>query len=58
MAAILSVPRITRRAWKVWQRNLEVFLKTWKVNFFPPFIEALLYLFAIGLGIGIVRERH
>ena len=36
----------------VWHRNFEVFLKTWKVNFFPPFIEALLYLFAIGLGVG------
>ncbi len=49
---VLAVPRVTRRAWKVWYRNLEVFLKTWKVNFFPPFIEAFLYLFAIGLGIG------
>lgn len=36
----------------VWHRNLIVFLKTWKVNFFPPFIEAFLYLSAIGLGIG------
>ena len=52
MPSIWSFPRITRRAGKVWQRNLEVFLKTWKVNFFPPFIEALLYLSAIGLGIG------
>jgi lipooligosaccharide transport system permease protein len=52
MQQLWSIPRISRRAWKVWQRNLEVFVKTWKVNFFPPFIEALLYLFAIGLGIG------
>ena len=52
MQHLWSVPHISRRAWKVWQRNLEVFVKTWKVNFFPPFIEALLYLFAIGLGIG------
>jgi lipooligosaccharide transport system permease protein len=52
MTAILSVPRITRRAWIVWYRNLVVFAKTWKVNFFPPFIEAFLYLSAIGLGIG------
>ena len=52
MPSILSFPRITRRAGKVWQRNLDVFFKTWKVNFFPPFIEALLYLTAIGLGIG------
>jgi len=52
MQQFWSVPRITRRAWKVWHRNLQVFLKTWQVNFFPPLIEAFLYLFAIGLGIG------
>ena len=46
------IPRITRRAWKVWHRNLVVFFRTWKVNFFPPLIEAFLYLFAIGMGIG------
>lgn len=52
MPSVWSFPRITRRAEKVWQRNLVVFFKTWKVNFFPPFIEAFLYLSAIGLGIG------
>jgi len=52
MPVIWTIPKITRRAWKVWHRNAEVFVRTWKVNFFPPFIEALLYLFAIGLGIG------
>jgi lipooligosaccharide transport system permease protein len=52
MTTLWSKPRITRRAVKVWRRNLDVFVKTWKVNFFPPFIEAFLYLFAIGLGIG------
>ncbi|MFA6364181.1 ABC transporter permease [Methanoregula sp.] len=52
MTSIFSLPRVSRRAIKVWRRNLDVFLKTWKVNFFPPFIEALLYLTAIGLGIG------
>ncbi|MFA4877715.1 MAG: ABC transporter permease [Methanoregula sp.] len=52
MTSAFSIPRITRRAVMVWRRNLEVFVRTWKVNFFPPFIEAFLYLFAIGLGIG------
>ncbi len=47
-----SLPKITRRAWKVWYRNLVVFFRTWHVNFFPPLIEAFLYLFAIGIGIG------
>ncbi|MGA2911888.1 MAG: ABC transporter permease [Methanoregula sp.] len=52
MYHIWSMPRITRRAWKVWHRNLVVFFRTWQVNFFPPLIEAFLYLFAIGMGIG------
>ena len=47
-----SIPPVTGRAWKVWYRNLAVFFRTWKVNFFPPLIEAFLYLFAIGMGIG------
>ena len=57
MTSILSFPRITRRTWRVWYRNMTVFIRTWHVNFFPPLVEALLYLFAIGLGIGsYIRE--
>ena len=52
MPHLLSFPRITRRAGRVWYRNMVVFVRTWQVNFFPPLVEALLYLFAIGLGIG------
>ena len=52
MPHILSIPPVTRRAIKVWHRNLSVFVRTWQVNFFPPLVEALLYLFAIGMGIG------
>jgi lipooligosaccharide transport system permease protein len=52
MPHILSIPTVSRRAIKVWHRNLTVFVRTWQVNFFPPLIEALLYLFAIGMGIG------
>ena len=52
MQPVWSIPTITRRAWKVWYRNLVVFFRTWHVNFFPPLIEAFLYLFAIGMGIG------
>ena len=52
MPHILSIPPVSRRAIKVWHRNLTVFARTWQVNFFPPLVEALLYLFAIGMGIG------
>jgi lipooligosaccharide transport system permease protein len=57
MAGLFSIPPVTRRSFTVWRRNLEVFLKTWKVNFFPPFIEAFLYLTAIGLGIGTYVQQ-
>ncbi len=36
----------------MFSRNRDVFLKTWKVNFIPPILEPLLYLLAIGYGLG------
>ncbi|MDD1720078.1 MAG: ABC transporter permease [Methanoregulaceae archaeon] len=49
---LFSIPKITGGAWKVWRRNLVVFSRTWKVNALPPFIEPILYLLAIGFGLG------
>lgn len=43
---------ISWRAWRVWQRNFDVYLVTWRVNFIPPLLEPLLYLFAFGFGLG------
>jgi lipooligosaccharide transport system permease protein len=50
--AKFSIPKLTYRVWKVWRRNLDVFLKTIKVNFFPSLLEPILYLFAFGFGLG------
>lgn len=36
----------------LWFRNIRVFRKNVKINLLPPFIEPLLYLGAIGFGIG------
>lgn len=36
----------------VWRRNADVFFKTWKTNFLPSIIEPLLYLVALGAGLG------
>jgi len=47
-----AVPKISRRAWKVWLRNKDVFMKTYRVNFLPPFLEPLLYLLSLGFGLG------
>jgi ABC-2 type transporter. len=40
-------------AWTVWRRNWDVFFKTYQVNFLPPFIEPVLYLLAMGYGLGM-----
>ncbi|MGA2767737.1 MAG: ABC transporter permease [Candidatus Bathyarchaeia archaeon] len=52
IAASFKLPELTYRVWKVWQRNFDVFMKTWKVNFFPPLLEPIFYLVAMGFGLG------
>jgi lipooligosaccharide transport system permease protein len=47
-----TVPQLTREVWKVWQRNFDVFLKTIRTNFLPSLLEPILYLLALGLGLG------
>lgn len=41
-----------RHSLSVWQRNRDAFLKTYKTNFIPPFLEPVLYLLALGYGLG------
>jgi lipooligosaccharide transport system permease protein len=36
---------------RVWQRNLSVYRRTWKISFLPPLLEPLLYLVAFGVGL-------
>lgn len=43
---------ITGRVRSVWRRNWDAFLRTYRVNFIPPFIEPVLYLLALGFGLG------
>jgi lipooligosaccharide transport system permease protein len=52
VAARFKFPELTYRVWKVWQRDFDVFMKTWKVNFFPPLLEPIFYLVALGYGLG------
>ena len=51
-ASNFKLPKLTYRVWKVWRRNIDVFMKTYKVNFFPPLLEPILYLIAFGYGLG------
>lgn len=52
LPSTFKLPKLTYRVWKVWQRNFDVFMKTWRVNFFPPLLEPIFYLVALGFGLG------
>lgn len=43
---------ITWRFIRVWQRNWDVYVKTWQINFLPPILEPIFYLLAFGAGLG------
>ncbi|QLH75730.1 MAG: ABC transporter permease [Methanomassiliicoccales archaeon] len=45
---------ISWRSLAVWRRNRDVFLRTWKTNFLPSFLEPVLYLLAMGMGFGVL----
>lgn len=47
---------ITGRVQSVWRRNWDAFLRTYQVNFIPPFVEPVLYLLALGYGLGTYVE--
>jgi len=48
---------VSRRSWRVWQRDLDVYRTTWLTNFIPPLLEPVLYVLAFGLGLGsLIRE--
>lgn len=44
--------RLSYRVWRVWRRDQDVFMKTYKVNFIPPVLEPLFYLVGLGFGLG------
>ena len=51
-SSLFRVPKLSYRVWKVWMRNKDVFMKTYKTNFLPSLLEPVLYLLALGLGLG------
>ncbi len=40
------------RAYRVWQRDRDVFFRMWKAEFIPYFVEPLVILTALGFGLG------
>ncbi|MEN6464731.1 MAG: ABC transporter permease [Syntrophaceae bacterium] len=47
----MIVHGISKRFARVWERNLTVYRKNWKVSFLPPLLEPLFYLLAFGVGL-------
>ncbi len=48
----LPLLKVSYRAVRVWQRNFAVLLRLWKTETWPPFVEPILYVAALGLGLG------
>lgn len=46
--------QISPRTLRVWQRNYNVYRKTWKISFLPPLLEPMLYILAFGVGLAVM----
>ena len=57
LSGYFQIPSISIKSLKVWQRNRDVFMKDIKLNFLPPFLEPILYLLALGFGLGKFIEN-
>ncbi|MEI6045976.1 MAG: ABC transporter permease [Chloroflexota bacterium] len=50
----LTLPTpFTWGTYRVWQRNRDAFLRRWKTELWPPFVETIMTLLAFGFGIGV-----
>ncbi|MBI4320682.1 MAG: ABC transporter permease [Chloroflexi bacterium] len=52
MSWLLTPPSLSHRFYHVWQRNRDTFLRLWLTELWPPFVEPVLYLVALGFGLG------
>lgn len=48
----IAYPRLTHRLFSVWYRHMRVYTKNLLSNGLPPFLEPLLFLLGVGLGLG------
>ena len=49
---IFKIPDISWRAYRVWQRNRDSYMRFYKANILGNLGEPLMYLFGMGIGIG------
>lgn len=52
VSSVFRMPKLSYRVWKVWRRDKDVFRRTVKTGFIPPLLEPILYLLALGFGLG------
>ncbi len=52
LMTILKIPDISWRAYRVWQRNRDSYMRFYKANLLGNLGEPLMYLFGMGIGIG------
>jgi len=53
----IRLPDVSYRAYRVWQRNRDVYLRLWKAEAIWPLAEPLITLLALGLGLGGLVTR-
>ena len=51
-AIFRTLTNVSPRSLKVWRRDFDVYLTTWKTNFVPPLLEPVFYVLAFGFGLG------
>jgi lipooligosaccharide transport system permease protein len=53
------IPRVVPgSAFRMWQRDWTLYKRSWRMNVLPNFFEPLLYLLAIGFGLGLYVGRQ
>jgi lipooligosaccharide transport system permease protein len=50
--SILAMTKVTSRTVHVWQRNGNVLMALWKTELLPPFLEPIMNILALGIGLG------
>ncbi|KPK47031.1 MAG: hypothetical protein AMJ77_04375 [Dehalococcoidia bacterium SM23_28_2] len=53
----IRLPDVSYRAYRVWQRNRDVYLRLWKAEAIWPLAEPLITLLALGVGLGGLVSR-
>ena len=50
--SVIPMTQVTGRAVHVWQRDGNVLLALWKTELLPPFLEPIMNILALGIGLG------